>query len=52
LGLFSGSRHGAPVDTENADTEEVPRKVCESTNPEPVGIHARKDQSSLAVAFP
>ena len=29
--LFPG--HGATVDTENADTEELPRKVCESTSP-------------------
>ena len=30
--LVPGGRHGATVDTENADTEELPRTVCDSTS--------------------
>jgi hypothetical protein len=31
--LLPKSRHGAPVETENADTEYLAGKVCESTSP-------------------
>jgi hypothetical protein len=40
--LVPGSRYGTPVDTENADTGELPRTVCESTRASERVLPARR----------